>query len=116
MIARRDAHPPTHGEAKNSWPTGIAARNLVAITQWILGIRPDYDGRGIVPASRRPGRRSTPPVASEETIYRIHVAKPSDVRVRVSHPAVDGQCTEANLVPIAGPAATIVVNAVTEGQ
>jgi cellobiose phosphorylase len=48
MIAGRDA--PTHGEAKNSWLTGTAAWNYVAITQWILGIRPTYDGLSITPA------------------------------------------------------------------
>ncbi|MDR3574479.1 MAG: glycosyl transferase [Anaerolineaceae bacterium] len=42
MIAGRDA--ATHGEAKNSWLTGTAAWNYVAITQWILGIRPTLDG------------------------------------------------------------------------
>ena len=48
MIAGRDA--PTHGEAKNSWLSGTAAWNYVAISQWILGIRPDYDGLRIAPA------------------------------------------------------------------
>ena len=48
MIAGRDA--PTHGEAKNSWLTGTAAWNYYAITQWILGIRTDYDGLRIAPA------------------------------------------------------------------
>jgi cellobiose phosphorylase len=47
MIAGRDA--PTHGEAKNSWLTGSAAWNYVAITQWILGIRPTLDGLQIAP-------------------------------------------------------------------
>jgi cellobiose phosphorylase len=47
MIAGRDA--PTHGEAKNSWLTGTAAWNYYAITQWILGIRTDYDGLVIAP-------------------------------------------------------------------
>jgi cellobiose phosphorylase len=47
MIAGRDA--PTHGEAKNSWLTGTAAWNYIAITQWILGIRPTYDGLEISP-------------------------------------------------------------------
>lgn len=42
MIAGKDA--PTHGEAKNSWLTGTAAWNYVAISQWILGIRPSYEG------------------------------------------------------------------------
>ena len=47
MIAGRDA--PTHGEAKNSWLTGTAAWNFVAITQWILGIRPELDGLRVDP-------------------------------------------------------------------
>ncbi|MBN1449531.1 MAG: glycosyl transferase [Anaerolineales bacterium] len=47
MIAGKDA--PTHGEAKNSWLTGTAAWNYVAITQWILGIQPTYDGLQIAP-------------------------------------------------------------------
>lgn len=51
MIAGRDA--PTHGEAKNSWLTGTAAWNYVAITQWILGIRPTYTGLQIAPVLPR---------------------------------------------------------------
>jgi len=47
MIAGRDAAIP--GEAKNSWLSGTAAWNYVAITQWILGIRPAYDGLEIAP-------------------------------------------------------------------
>ncbi|MCJ7624876.1 MAG: glycosyl transferase [Anaerolineaceae bacterium] len=47
MIAGSDA--PTHGEAKNSWLTGTAAWNYLAITQWILGIRPEIDGLRIAP-------------------------------------------------------------------
>jgi len=47
MIAGKDA--AIHGEAKNSWLTGTAAWNFLAISQWILGIRPDYDGLIINP-------------------------------------------------------------------
>lgn len=46
-IAGRDT--PKHGEAKNSWLTGTAAWNYVAITQWILGIRPTYSGLEVAP-------------------------------------------------------------------
>lgn len=46
-IAGRDA--ATHGEAKNSWLSGTAAWNYVAITQWILGVRPTLDGLEIAP-------------------------------------------------------------------
>jgi cellobiose phosphorylase len=47
MIAGKDA--VTHGEAKNSWLSGTAAWNYVAITQSILGIRPTLDGLEINP-------------------------------------------------------------------
>ena len=47
MIAGPDA--PTYGEAKNSWLTGTAAWNLVAITRWILGIRAEMDGLRVDP-------------------------------------------------------------------
>jgi cellobiose phosphorylase len=47
MIAGKDA--PTHGEAKNSWLSGTAAMNYVAISQAILGIRPAYDGLEVQP-------------------------------------------------------------------
>jgi cellobiose phosphorylase len=47
MIAGKDAG--RHGEAKNSWLTGTASWNYVAISQNILGIKPDYDGLLIDP-------------------------------------------------------------------
>lgn len=37
------------GEAKNSWLTGSAAWNYIAITQYILGIRPTLDGLQVAP-------------------------------------------------------------------
>jgi hypothetical protein len=42
MIAGKEAVKP--GEAKNSWLTGTAAWNFVAVSQHLLGVRPDYDG------------------------------------------------------------------------
>jgi len=47
MIAGKDA--ATHGEAKNSWLSGTAAWNYVAITQSILGIQPTLDGLQVKP-------------------------------------------------------------------
>ncbi len=47
MIAGRDA--AAHGEAKNSWLSGTAAWNYVAITQFILGIHPTLDGLEVKP-------------------------------------------------------------------
>jgi cellobiose phosphorylase len=51
MIAGKAS--PHHGEAKNSWLTGTAAWNFIAVSQWILGIRPDFDGLRIEPCLPR---------------------------------------------------------------
>lgn len=47
MIAGKAAR--RHGEAKNSWLTGTAAWNFVALSQWICGIRAEYDGLRVEP-------------------------------------------------------------------
>ena len=45
--AGRDAYLP--GEAKNSWLSGTAAWTFVSVSQYILGLRPDYEGLVIDP-------------------------------------------------------------------
>ena len=47
MVAGKDAAKP--GEGKNSWLTGTAAWNWYTITQFILGIKPTFDGLEIDP-------------------------------------------------------------------
>ncbi len=48
MVAGKDSARP--GEGKNSWLTGTAAWNWYAATQWLIGVRPEYDGLTIEPA------------------------------------------------------------------
>ncbi len=55
MIAGKDA--VRHGEAKNSWLTGTAAWNFVAISQYLLGVRPDFDGLRVHPCIGERGRQ-----------------------------------------------------------
>jgi cellobiose phosphorylase len=43
-----DKHPQ-FGMACNSWLTGTASWSYIAATQWILGIRPEYEGLRIDP-------------------------------------------------------------------
>jgi cellobiose phosphorylase len=100
MIAGREA--PTHGEAKNSWLTGTAAWNYVAVTQWILGIRPEFDGLRIDPC--------IPPEwdgFSVERIFRgcrviITVHNPGYVSRGVIKMEVDGKPVEGNLLELKG--------------
>jgi cellobiose phosphorylase len=96
MIAGRDA--PTYGEAKNSWLTGTAAWNFYAITQWILGIRPEHDGLRIAPVipQRWSGFQATRRFRG--VTYRIQVERrgPGN-QVALT---VDGEPIEGNLVPL----------------
>lgn len=94
-IAGRDA--PTEGEAKNSWLTGTAAWNYVAITQWILGIRPAWDGLQISPV--------VPAHWSGFTARREFRGVTYQISVKRSGPGnnvkliVDGKSVEGNIVP-----------------
>jgi cellobiose phosphorylase len=105
MIAGRDAS--THGEAKNSWLTGTAAWNYVAITQWILGIRPTYGGLQVAPVipSDWPGFKATR--VFRGVTYRISVERAGEGNA-VSL-TVDGQPIEGNIVPSPPRDQTVVV-------
>jgi len=111
MIAGKDA--PTHGEAKNSWLTGTAAWNYVAITQWILGIRPDHDGLRIDPCLPSDWQGFQATRRFRGATYRITLRRgDGDTSRRVEHVVVDGLRVEGNLVPAAPPGTTVTVEAV----
>jgi cellobiose phosphorylase len=95
MIAGRDA--PTHGEAKNSWLTGTAAWNYYAITQWILGIRPDYAGLRVAPVIPERWRGFSVRRTFRGVTYHIKVERKGPANtVGLS---VNGRPIEGDLVP-----------------
>jgi cellobiose phosphorylase len=113
MIAGRDA--PTHGEAKNSWLTGTAAWNFVAITQWILGIRPELDGLRIDPVipSAWPGFTATRRFRG--ATYEITVRRAATLASGMAEGAgthVNGQRVVGTLLPLAAPGETVAVEVI----
>jgi cellobiose phosphorylase len=112
MIAGKDA--PTHGEAKNSWLTGTAAWNFAAITQWILGIRAEYDGLRIDPVLPGGWPGFTAIRRYRGATYEIRVRNAAGGNGRVTRLLVDGEPVEGTLVPLARPGAAVTVEAVTE--
>jgi cellobiose phosphorylase len=104
MIAGRDALNP--GEAKNSWLTGAAAWNYVAITQWILGIRPTLAGLQIAPVlpSGWPGFKAVRKFRG--VTYDIMVARAgAGTAVALE---VDGEAITGSIVPLPGDGRTVV--------
>ena len=98
MVAGKDAAKP--GEGKNSWLTGTAAWNWYAITQYILGIHPGYDGLEIdpcIPASMK-GFRVTR--RFREAVYEISVRNGGKEK-GVRSVRLDGELLKGNFVPYA---------------
>jgi cellobiose phosphorylase len=108
MIAGRDA--PTHGEAKNSWLTGTAAWNLVAITQWILGIRPTFDGLQIAPVIPDDWPGFTATRVFRGVTYHIYVERAG--KGNTVSLTVEGRPIEGAIVPVPAGQTEVAVKAV----
>jgi cellobiose phosphorylase len=98
MIAGKDA--PNFGEAKNSWLTGTAAWTFLDVSQYILGIRPDYDGLAVDPCipsfldgftAKRDFRGKT---------YNITVKNPEHVQKGIKSLIVNGTEVSGNVIPV----------------
>jgi cellobiose phosphorylase len=98
MIAGRDA--ATHGEAKNSWLTGTAAWNLVAVSQWILGIRPEHDGLRIDPRIPAEWAGFSVTRRFRGATYQIRVVREPGGAGRSTRLTVDGADIDGTLAPL----------------
>ena len=96
MIAGKDAARP--GEAKNSWLTGTAAWNWYAITQFILGIKPAYDGLEINPCICPEWKEYQVKRKFRGAEYLITILNPNGVCKGVKSIEVDGQPIEGRIV------------------
>lgn len=97
MIAGADA--PKHGEAKNSWLTGTAAWTFVNVSQYILGIKPDYNGLVIDPCLPDSINELTITRIYRGAAYHIHVTKTDGTEKGVTKMMVNGQAVDGNCVP-----------------
>jgi cellobiose phosphorylase len=97
MIAGRDAG--RHGESKNSWLTGTAAWNFVAISQYILGVQPDYNGLKIDPSIPAGWNGFEINRHFRGADYKITVSNPNHVNKGVKSVIVDGEEIMGNVIP-----------------
>lgn len=97
MVAGKDAI--RHGEAKNSWLTGTAAWNFITISQWILGIKPDYAGLKIDPCIPKAWDGYEIMRTYKGANYNISIKNPNHVNKGVAQLIVDGQKVEGIIVP-----------------
>ena len=98
MVAGKDSFKP--GEAKNSWLTGTASWNFYTISQYILGIQPDYDGLKIDPCipAKWDGFKITRKFRG--AAYQIKVVNPNHVNKGVKKVTIDGNSYKSNTLPV----------------
>ena len=106
MIAGKEA--PRAGEAKNSWLTGTAAWNFVAVSQYLLGVRPDWDGLVVDPQIGPEVPSFAVTRVARGATYEISVTNSGERGAR-GRLVVDGAPVEGNLVPYAPPGSTVRV-------
>ncbi len=94
MIAGSDAKH--HGQAKNSWLTGTAAWNYVAITQYILGIRPEFDGLRVDPCIPVRFKEIKIDRKFRGVLYKIHIKNNRSGHYILK---VDGESLSGKIVP-----------------
>src|SRR5690606_6993314 len=95
MIAGKDA--ATHGEAKNSWLSGTAAWNYVAITQNILGVQPTFDGLQVKPVV--PSDWKSFEVARSFRGVRYEISVVREGAGNNASLEVDGKSIEGTIIP-----------------
>lgn len=98
MVAGKDAFKP--GEGKNSWLTGTASWNFYAITQYILGIQPDYDGLRIDPCIPNEWKEYTITRQFRGASYIIQISNPKGINKGVKSMEVDGKIIDGNIIPL----------------
>lgn len=98
MIAGKDAFIP--GEAKNSWLTGTASWNFYTISQYILGIQPEYDGLRINPCIPKNWDGFEITRKFRGATYKIKVLNRNHINKGVAEVTIDGNHYDSNLLPI----------------
>ena len=96
MVAGKDAARP--GEGKNSWLTGTAAWMWLTVSQYILGIKPSYDGLVIDPCLPCTAQEYSVKRKFRDAEYRIRVSNPKGVSRGIISMQVDGTDVEGNVI------------------
>ena len=113
LITGRDAATP--GEGRNSWLTGTAAWALVALSQGILGVKPDYDGLQIDPCIPPDWEAFHVTRRYRGVVYEIDVRNPHHVCGGVHGLRIDGREVSGNVIPLSPGGDAVRVDVVLGG-
>ncbi|MCE0484852.1 MAG: hypothetical protein LV479_11520 [Methylacidiphilales bacterium] len=93
-----DAQRP--GEGWYPWTTGTAGWSFRSVTDWIIGIRPEYNGLRIDPCINPDWDGFQAKRSFRGAVYHITVSNPDHVEKGVKKITVDGKIIGDTLIPI----------------
>ena len=97
MVAGKDSARP--GEGKNSWLTGTASWMWYTISEYILGIKPSYDGLLIDPCVPSTAKTYEVNRKFRGGEFHITVNNPEGNQKGVKSITVDGNTINGNIIP-----------------
>ena len=97
MVAGKDSARP--GEGKNSWLTGTASWMWYTISEYILGIKPSYDGLLIDPCVPSTAKTYEVTRKFRGGEFHITVNNPEGNQKGVKSITVDGNTINGNIIP-----------------
>jgi cellobiose phosphorylase len=109
MIAGKDAFKP--GESKNSWLSGTASWTFYTISQYILGLQPQYNGLKLDPCIPNEWNGFELKRKFRGANYSIKVSNPGHVSKGIKKIIFNGKEIAGNIIPIAEPGSNNIVEA-----
>ena len=110
MTAGNDA--PTTGEGKNSWLTGTAAWSFIGLSNYILGIKPDYDGLVIDPCIPKEWKEYKVTRKFRGSTFNITIKNPNNISKGKVELSIDDNKISGNKIPLQKVGEVVNVNCI----
>jgi len=91
-------HPYLYGEGAFTWITGASGWSFLAATQWLLGVRADYNGLLVDPCIPSKWKKCSLTRDFRGATYEISIENPTGVQHGVAEILVDGKSIPDNLI------------------
>jgi cellobiose phosphorylase len=105
-------YPAHEGRTLTNWYTSSGSWTFFAITDWMLGVRPQYDGLLIAPCLPSEWERASLTRAWRGAEYDVRITKPTGMTRGEVSLTVDGKAVAGDVVPAYGDGKRHVVEAV----
>jgi cellobiose phosphorylase len=95
-----DEHESDAGRASHSWQTGTAAWMFRVVIDYMIGVRPTYEGLLIDPVIPSQWRNIKVERVYRGTRYKIEIENPEEVENGIQMILIDGVRLRGNIIPV----------------